>query len=83
MTTTPMNAVSANVSRGSGPSSNQTAKVAAATTSTNGTKTSLIRSASRWIGALEPCARSTSSTIRASAVSRPTRVARNTNEPDR
>ena len=46
-----------------------------------GTNTSLTRSASRWIGALEPWARSTSSTICASAVSRPTRVARITNEP--
>ena len=33
------------------------------------------RSASRWIGAREPCASSTSATIRASTVSRPTRVA--------
>ena len=40
-------------------------------TSTSGTKTSLTRSARRWIGALEPWARSTSSTIRARAVSRP------------
>ena len=46
-----------------------------------GTNTSLTRSARRWIGALEPWARSTSSTIRARAVSRPTRVARITNEP--
>ncbi len=48
---------------------------------TIGTKTSAIRSASRSIGAFEPCARRTSSTIRASAVSRPTRVARITNVP--
>ena len=41
----------------------------------------MIRSARRWIGAFEPCARWTSSTIRARAVSRPTRVARMTNEP--
>ncbi len=81
MITTPMNAVSASVNRGSGPASIQIAKVAAAITSTAGTNTSLTRSASRWIGALDPCARWTSSTIRASAVSRPTRVARMTNEP--
>ena len=42
---------------------NQITNVAAATTSTNGTKTSLIRSARRWIGALEPCARWTIATI--------------------
>ena len=48
---------------------------------TSGTKTSLIRSARRWIGAFEPWARWTSSTMRARAVSRPTRVARITNEP--
>ena len=81
MITTPMKAVSARVNRGSGPKTNQTTKVPAATRSTAGTKTSLIRSARRWIGAFEPCARWTSSTIRASAVSRPTRVARITNEP--
>ena len=49
--------------------------------STNGTKYALIWSANRWIGALEPCAVCTMRTIWASAVSRPTRVARNTNEP--
>ena len=70
ITTTLMKAVSASVSRGSGPSTNQTANVTAATTRTTGTKTSAMRSASRWIGALLPCARLTSSTIRASAVSR-------------
>ena len=46
-----------------------------------GTNTSAIRSARRWIGALEPWARWTSSTIRARAVSRPTWVARITNDP--
>ncbi len=81
ITTTPMNAVSESVSRGSGPSTNHSTKVSAATAITAGTNTSLIRSASRWIGALDPWARWTSSTIRASAVSRPTRVARMTNEP--
>ncbi len=81
MMTTPMNAVSARVNRGSGPRTNQTTKVTAAVSSTAGTKISLTRSAMRWIGALDPWARWTSSTIRASAVSRPTRVARMTNEP--
>ena len=81
MITTPMNAVSASVNRGSGPSSIHATNVRLATSRTSGTKTSLTRSARRWIGAFEPCARSTSSTIRASAVSRPTRVARITNEP--
>ena len=81
MMTTPMNAVSASVTRGSGPKRNQTANVAAATMSTAGTKSSEIRSARRWMGALEPCARWTRSTILARAVSRPTRVARMTKEP--
>ena len=76
MTRTLMNAVSASVRRGSGPARYQTAKVAAAATRTTGTNTSAIRSARRWMGAFEPCARRTSSTTRASAVSRPTRVAR-------
>ena len=39
------------------------------------------RSARRWMGALEPWASSTSWTIWASTVSRPTRVARNTKRP--
>ena len=41
----------------------------------------MTRSASRWIGAFEPCARSTRLTIWASVVSGPTRSARITNEP--
>ncbi len=82
MITTPMNAVRARVTRGSGPPRNQATKVRAATTRTAGTKTSLMRSASFWIGALEPWARWTRSTIRASAVSRPTWTARMTNDPD-
>ena len=81
MITTPMNAVSARVSRGSGPSAYQATNVSAARTRTAGTNTSLMRSARCWIGALDPWARWTSSTIRARAVSRPTRVARMTNEP--
>ena len=81
MITTPMKAVRASVNRGSGPTSIQATNVSEAITRTSGTNTSLTRSASRWIGALEPWARSTSSTIRARAVSRPTCVARITNEP--
>ena len=81
MTTTPMNAVSASVMRGSGPNASHTTNVPAATTRTIGTKTSAMRSARRWIGALLPWARLTRSTMRASAVSRPTRVARITNVP--
>ena len=81
MITTLMNAVSAKVIRGSGPATTQIANVPSATTRTTGTKTPLMRSARRWIGALEPWARWTSSTIWASAVSRPTFVARNTNDP--
>ena len=38
-------------------------------------------SASRWIGAFDPCASSTSRTICARAVSLPTLVARKVNEP--
>ena len=56
-------------------------KVAAATTRTNGTNTSLMRSARRWIGAFDPCARWTSSTIDASTLSRPTRTVRTTSVP--
>ena len=81
MTRTLMNAVSASVRRGSGPTAYQMTKVAAAMARTIGTKTAAIRSAIRWIGALEPWARWTSSTILASAVSRPTRVARMTKLP--
>ncbi len=81
MTTTVMNAASARVSFGSGPSSHQSANVSAPTARTAGTKIALIWSARRWIGAFEPCARRTSSTIWASAVSLPTRVARITKLP--
>ena len=45
---------SANGRRGSGPTSIQTAKVAAATSSTAGTNQPVTRSATRWIGALRP-----------------------------
>ncbi len=84
MTTTLMNAVSASVRRGSGPSAIQIDEGQRSPSArTIGTKTSAIRSASRWIGAFEPWARWTSSTIRARAVSRPTRVARMTNDAGR
>ena len=46
-----------------------------------GTNQPVTRSATRWIGAFEPWARSTSATIWDSVVSRPTRSARMTNEP--
>ena len=48
---------------------------------TAGTNQPVTRSARRWIGAFEPCARSTRLTIWARVVSRPTRSARMTNEP--
>ena len=83
ITTTLMNADSASVNRGSGPAMNQIAKVTEARISTSGTKASAIRSASRWTGALLPWARRTASTIRASAVSCPTRVALMTKVPVR
>ncbi len=73
--------VSAYVSFGSGPKTIQAAKVSAAMTITAGTNQPVTRSATRWIGAFEPCARSTSVTIWASVVSRPMRSARNTKEP--
>ena len=78
-----MAAVSANVRLGCGPASHQTTNVTAAATRTTGMNTSAMRSARRAIGAFEPCARWTRSTIRASAVSRPTRVARMTKLPVR
>ena len=68
--------------RGSGPSSIQAANVRSATTMTAGTNQPVTRSATRWIGAFEPWARSTSATICESAVSRPTRSARMTKDPD-
>ncbi len=48
---------------------------------TAGTNQPVTRSATRWIGAFEPCARSTSVTIWDRVVSRPIRSARMTNEP--
>ena len=49
----------------------QPAKVTSAITSTTGTKMALTWSTSRWIGAFEACAPSTSRTMRASVVSAP------------
>ena len=65
----------ASVKLGSGPNASHTAKVTPAMAKTVGTKTLATLSASRWIGALEPCASSTSRMICASAVSLPTLVA--------
>ena len=48
---------------------------------TAGTNTCATRSASRWMGALEPCASSTNLTICARTVSRPTRPARMVKTP--
>ena len=67
---------SAKTMAGAGPHRSQTANVSSETPITAGTKTAATWSASRWMGALEPCASSTSRTICASTVSRPTRVAR-------
>ena len=61
----------------------QRTKVMTAMTSTIGTKTELIRSASRAIGALPACAWLTSRPICASVVSEPTRVARTSSLPGR
>src|ERR1035437_8409179 len=82
ITTTEMKAVRARVIRGSGPATDQMPNAIAATIRTKGTKTSLIRSARRWIGAFEPWARWTSSTIEARTVSRTTRVVRITIDPE-
>ena len=64
-----------------GPRSSQATRVAAATTTTAGTKTAEIRSASRWIGALRDSASLTSRTTWASVPSAPTRRASTTREP--
>ena len=57
------------------------ANVAIASTVTIGTKTALMRSARRWIGALVPWALMTIAVMRASSVSLPTRVARTIKRP--
>ena len=61
--------------------SHQTAKVAVATASTTGTKMAATWSTSRCTGARLACACSTRRTICASAVSRPTAVARTVSAP--
>src|SRR5215212_11587701 len=73
--------MSANVNAGSGPKRNQIMKTSVASTMTAGTKTLLILSARRCIGAFDPCASSTIRMIPASAVSPPTLVAENRNVP--
>ena len=59
------------VKRGSGPNVIQAANASNAAAITAGTNQPATRSARRWIGARERCARATMSTIRASMVSRP------------
>ena len=67
--------------RGSGPKLIQAANARTADAITVGTNQPATRSASRWIGARERCARATMSTIRASMVSRPTFSAESTSPP--
>ncbi len=71
----------ANRNAGCGPTAHQTANVSTAIPITVGTKMPATRSASRWMGALEPCASSTSRMIWARTVSFPTLVASNRNMP--
>ena len=66
---------------GDGPNTSHTTSVTVAMTMTAGTNQAAITSASRAMGGLDPCACSTRRTICASAVSLPTLVARNVNEP--
>ncbi len=66
---------------GRGPTASQTRKVRTAIPITVGTKTPATRSANRWIGALEPCASSTSRMIWARTVSFPIFVASNRKVP--
>ena len=72
---------SAWVSRGGGPKVAHTTKVAAAASTTAGTKKPETRSANRWMGARLRCASPTMRTICASKVSAPTRSARITRLP--
>ncbi len=62
--------------------SSQAPKVRAATARTTGTKTALIRSASRAMGAFPVCAAETRRPIWARVVSEPTRVARTRSRPE-
>ena len=84
MMSTETNATSARWSRTStGEKLNHNTNAVMAIQSTTGTKTPLITSASRWIGALLPCASCTSRTICCSTVSFPTLVASKRNAPVR
>ena len=65
------------------PNAVHTANVTAAIAMTAGTNTPLILSASFSIGAFDPVASSTMRMMPASAVSRPTRSARTTSQPER
>ena len=66
---------------GSPTTSHHTPNVTSAMTSTTGTKTAETRSARRCAAPLPACARSTRATMRASALSAPTAVARTVNTP--
>jgi len=72
---------SARLNAGSGPATSHTTNVSTASPMTTGTNTPVTASASRWIGAREPCASDTSRTTWARTVSLPTRVARIASEP--
>ncbi len=72
---------SARVSAGAGPAVNHTVNVTIATAMTAGTKNPDTASASRWIGALDACARCTILMIWASMVSAPTLSARTRSDP--
>ncbi len=79
-TETKLTSASANRTSG-GDATNQTTKVTTAIAMTTGVKIPEMTSARRAIGGFDPCASCTSLTICWSAVSRPTLVARNRNEP--
>jgi hypothetical protein len=74
---------SAPVNTGAGPSRSHNTNVTSASPMTAGTNTLATLSASRWIGAFEPCASSTILMMWASTVSLPVRVARNSKLPVR
>ena len=82
ITSTEMKFSSARLKPDSGTREYQTTKVRMPMKKTAGTKTEATRSASRWIGAFDPCASSTRRMILASAVSAPIFVARKTKLPD-
>jgi hypothetical protein len=76
MMSTATAAANARITSDAGLATNQTTSVATAMDSTTGTNTALTRSASRWIGAREPCASRISLTMWASTLSAPSVVAR-------